>query len=143
MKVSDITSHGSTVSQVNITCSCGMENSFAEKITRSKLIVGLDNKGIKLDILSMQEKWLEDTVKCSESKESGKIARKKVGGIEAKVSVVKTEETSKIKRYRNCNKTGHSSSIEDRERSSPAWGKSCHNCGKEGHFKACWKSLRK
>ena len=129
--------------EFNITCSCGLENSFAEKITRFKLIAGLDDKDIKLDILSMQEKGLEETVKCIESKESGKIARKKVGEIEAKVSVVKTEETPKLKRCRNCNRTGHNSSIKERERSCPAWGKSCDNCGKEGHFKACCKSLKR
>ena len=51
---------------------------------RFKLIASLDNKDIKLDIISTQEKGLEDTVKCIESKENGKIARKKVGWIEAK-----------------------------------------------------------
>ena len=38
---------------------------------------------------------------------------------------------------------GGNSSIKEREKSCPAWGKSCDNCGKEGHFKACCRSTRK
>ena len=72
-----------------------------------------------LSLLTMH-KDLEETGKCIESIESGKIARKKVGETEAKVSVVKTEETHKLKVCRNCNRTG-----------------------KEGHFKACCKSAKR
>ena len=79
--------------EFNIICTCGVTNSFTESITRFKLIAGLDDKDIKEDILSMPDKSLEETVKCVESKESGKVARLKVGVSDAKVSVVKTEDT--------------------------------------------------
>jgi hypothetical protein len=119
-------------------------NSFTEIITRFKLIAGLDDKDIKEDILSMQDTNLEETVKCIESKESGKVARKKVGVDDAKVSVVKSDDTPNTprgsKRCKNCNRTGHGSNPTDREKSCPAWGKICDGCGKEGHFKACCNS---
>ena len=121
-----------------------MTNSFTESITRFKFIAGLDDKDIKEDILSMPDKSLEETVKCVESKESGKVARLKVGVSDAKVSVVKTEDTFNsprgVKRCKNCNRTGHSSNPKDREKSCPAWGKICDKCGKEGHYKIVCKS---
>ena len=67
-------------------------------------------------------KRLEETVKCVESK----VARLKVGVSDARVSVVKTEDTFNTprggKRCKNCNRTGHSSNPKDREKSCPAWG---------------------
>ena len=57
---------------------------MSESITRFKLIAGLDDKDIKEDILSMKDQDLEETVKCVENKESGKVARRKVG-VEAKM----------------------------------------------------------
>ena len=67
---------------------------------------------------------MEDTVKCVESKESGKIVRKKVGEIEVRVSEVKIEETSKLKLCMYGIIMGHSSSIKEREKSCPALGNS-------------------
>ena len=55
------------------------------------------------------------------------------------MSVVDTEVTPKLKRCRNCNRTGHSS----KEKFCLAWGKLCDNCGKEGHFKVCCKGAKK
>ena len=120
--------------EFNITCTCGVTNSFSESITRFKLIAGLDDKDIKEDILSMQTKDLEETVKCIENKESGKVARKKVG-VEAKVSVVRTEEDTNTpspkggRRCKNCNRSGHGSHPKDREKFCQAWGKQCDGCG--------------
>ena len=131
--------------EFNVTCTCGVTNSFSESITRFKLIAGLDDKDIKEDILSMQTKDLEETVKCIENKESGKVARKKVG-VEAKVSVVRTEEDTNTpspkggRRCKNCNRSGHGSHPKDREKFCPAWGKLCDGCGKEGHYKVCCNS---
>ena len=126
-----------------VTCSCGAKNSFAETITRFKLIAGLADADIKQDILSMSDMSLEETVKAVEGKESGKVAKTKVGTQDAKVSVVKSETsdvTPKTKRCRNYNRSGHGSSTAEREKSCPAWGKNCDSCGKEGHFKVCCKS---
>ena len=60
-------------------CSCGLTNSFTEAITRFKLIAGLVDTDIKEDILSMSDMNLEKTVKAVEGKESGKVAKLKVG----------------------------------------------------------------
>ena len=66
-------------------CSCGITNSFKEAITRFKLIAGLVDTEIKEDILSMSDMNLEEIVKAVEGKESGKVARLKVGVQDAKV----------------------------------------------------------
>ena len=85
-----------------------MTTFFADKITRFKLVAGLADKDIKLDVLSMQDKSLEETVKYIEGKDCGKIAREKVGERDTKVSVVKPAEPSQtLKRCKNCNMTGH------------------------------------
>ena len=82
-----------------------------------------------------------------EGKESGKVARLKVGVQDAKVSTVKTDSKdtnpdtrTKTKHCRNCNRTGHTSHPAEREASCPAWGKKCDSCRKEGPFKVCCKS---
>ena len=124
-----------------------MTNSFTEAITRFKLIAGLVDTEIKEDILSMSDMNLEEIVKAVEGKESGKVARLKVGVQDAKVSTVKTDSKdtnpdtrTKTKHCRNCNRTGHTSHPAEREASCPSLGKKCDSCGKEGHFKACCKS---
>ena len=66
-------------------CRCGMTNSFTEAITRFKLIAGLVDTNIKEDILSMSNMNPEETVKAVEGKESGKVAKLKVGVQDTKV----------------------------------------------------------
>ena len=103
-------------------CSCGRTNSFTEAITWFKLIAGLVYTDIKEDILSMSDMNLEETVKAVEGKESGKVAKLKVGVQDAKVSTVKTDSKdtnpdtrTKTKHCRNCNRTGHTSHLAERE----------------------------
>ena len=131
-------------------CSCGITNSFTEAITRFKLIAGLVDTDIKEDILSMSNMNLEETVKALEGKESGKVAKLKVGVQDAKVYTVKTDNKhtnpdtpTKIKRCRNGNRNGHTSYPAEKEASCLAWCKKCDSCGKQGHFKACCKSEKR
>jgi hypothetical protein len=74
-----------------VQCSCGITNSFTEAITRFKLIAGLVDTNIKRDILSKSNMNLEETVKAAEGKESGKVAKLKVGVQDEKVSAVKSD----------------------------------------------------
>ena len=60
-------------------CECQKEVSYADSIIRFKLIAGLHDPEIKEDILSENDKTLEETVKAIEAKESGKLARRTVG----------------------------------------------------------------
>ena len=53
--------------------------SYNDEVTRFKLIAGLHDIDIKEDILSVEDKNLEETVKMIENKESGKQAKKTVG----------------------------------------------------------------
>ena len=48
-------------------------------MTRFKLIAGLHDIDIKEDILSIEDKTLDETVKLIENKESGRQAKKTVG----------------------------------------------------------------
>ena len=59
--------------------SCNTDVSYADSIIRFKLIAGLNDLEIKEDILSSEEKTLDETVRAIEAKESGKIARRCVG----------------------------------------------------------------
>ena len=61
----------------------------------------------------MQDKNLEETVKSIESKESGKVARKKGGMVDVKVAVVKSEDDPNTQNL-ECNRMGHSSNPKDR-----------------------------
>ena len=60
-------------------------------MTRFKLIAGLVDTDIKEDILSMNNMNLKETVKVVEGKESGKVAKLKVGVQDAKVYTVKAD----------------------------------------------------
>ena len=65
---------------------CDSEVSNADSIIRFKLIARLCASEIKDDILSSEDRSLEDTVKAIEAKESGKLARKTVGVTSARTS---------------------------------------------------------
>ena len=54
-----------------VTCTCGTTVSYSDQVTRFKLIAGLHDIDIKEDILSIEDKALEETVKMIENKESG------------------------------------------------------------------------
>ena len=75
---------------------------------------------IKEDILSAEDKSLDETVKAIEAKDSGKLARKTVGVVHDSASskVTTIEQGQPTCGY--CNRTGHSSSQADREKFCPA-----------------------
>ena len=56
-------------------CECNRDVSYADSIICFKLIAGLYDPEIKEDILSLEERTLDETVKTIEAKESGKLAR--------------------------------------------------------------------
>ena len=58
---------------------CNKDISYSDSIIRFKLIAGLNDAEIKEDILSLEEKTLDETVKAIEAKEGGKIARQTLG----------------------------------------------------------------
>ena len=109
-------------------CSCNREVSYADSMIRFKMIAGLYDSEIKEDILSSEDKTLDETVKTIEAKESGKIARRTVGASNANpVASVKPVVKTPV-RCGHCNRTGHSS--KDRTwQNCPAFEKDCSNCG--------------
>ena len=165
----------------NIKCSCGLENSYADMIIRFKLIAGLSDKEIKEDILSVEDKNLEETLKMIESKESGKHAKEMIGNDnKSTVKLVKTtkqqvgpyrgeksfqssprtptgtrvpplnsthspnnNQTPNKNKCTHCGRQGHGSTTGEREKSCPAWGKTCGNCGRYGHFSAVCNAGRR
>ena len=56
-------------------CEYGKVVSYANNITRFKLVAGLVDEEIKEDVLSAGEKTLDETVKILEAKESAKKAK--------------------------------------------------------------------
>ena len=143
-------------------CDCQREVSYADSIIRFKLIAGLHDPEIKEDILSEDDKTLEETVKAIEAKESGKLARRTVGvSASSKVSEQSTGTKPRIVQlpdpmlgiYNNpivfsskckyCGLKGHMQSRESREKYCPAWDKTCLACDKKGHFRAVCKMKKK
>ena len=126
---------------------CDPEVSYADSIIRFKLIAGLSDAEIKEDVLSAEDKTLDETVKAIEAKESGKLARKTVGVTGAssasKAAAVTTGATPRTCDYcgRSCGSSA-SASRSSRERHCPAWGKACSKCKQKGHFAAVCRNQR-
>ena len=126
---------------------CDTEVSYADSIIRFKLIAGLSDAEIKEDVLSAEDKTLDETVKAIEAKESGKLARKTVGVTGAssasKAAAVTTGATPRTCDYcgRSCGSSA-SASRSSRERHCPAWGKACSKCKQKGHFAAVCRNQR-
>ena len=128
---------------------CDSEVSYADSIIRFKLIAGLSDTEIKEDILSTEDKTLDETVKAIEAKESGKLARKTVGvtgasSSSSKAAAVTTGATPRTCDYcgRSCGSSA-SASRSSREKHCPAWGKTCSNCKQKGHFAAVCRNQRR
>ena len=60
-----------------VACTCGTSVSYSDQVTRFKLIAGLHDIDIKEDILSIEDKALEETVKMIENKENGRQAKQR------------------------------------------------------------------
>ena len=135
-------------SRCNLTekCSCTPQTdvSYADSMIRFKLIAGLYDTEIKEDILSVEDKTLEETIKAVKAKESGKIAKKTVGATSVpNVPSVKPVLSQQVVRCGHCNRTGHGSSLQEREKKCPAFSKDCGNCGRKGHYRVVCKSRSK
>ena len=131
----------------------------SDSITRFKLIAGLADPEIKEDILSLEERSLDETVKAVEAKESGKLARQtlsatpgpsKMSNVKANPRIVQLPDPITFESYQvhrqhcsNCGKVGHTSQREDREKNCPAWDKICKSCNRKGHFQNVCRMKRK
>jgi len=119
---------------------CDSEVSYADSIIRFKLIAGLSEAKIKEDILSAEDRSLDETLKAIEAKENGKL----VGVSEAsKAAAVTTGAQPRNCDY--CGRTcGSSASVSrsSREKNCTAWGKVCSNCKQKGHFSAVCQKER-
>ena len=113
-------------------CTCNEEVSYSDHIVRYKLVSGLVDEEIKEDMLGLENKSLDDTVKAVEAKESAKRARTRLG---AKVTSQINKITPNQKHCKCCGKSGHShENIEERRASCPAYNATCFRCQKKGHF---------
>ena len=64
----------------SLICTCWETVSYANHLTRFKLVAGLVDEVIKEDVLCGEEKTFEETVKTVEAKESAKRAKVTLGG---------------------------------------------------------------
>ena len=138
---------------------CNKDISYSDSIVRFKLIAGLHDPEIKEDILSLEEKSLDETVKAIEAKESGKLARQTLGATAAPGKVATTSarriipggiydpsiqyNVSSTVKCSNCGKSGHSSQREEREKHCPAWDRICKSCNRKGHFQSVCRMKKK
>ena len=95
---------------------------------RFKLIAGLYDSEIKEDILSSEDKTLDETIKIIEAKESGKVARKTVDATTTPHVTSVKPVLQQVVRCGHCNRTGHSSAPQEREKKCPAFNKFCGQC---------------
>ena len=102
-----------------VTCTCGTAVSYSDQVTRFKLIAGLHDMDIKEDILSIEDKALEETVKLIENKESGKHAKKTVG-VQNPALVNRVQSEGPKNPCTHCGNKTHGSSQPEREKSCPA-----------------------
>ena len=116
--------------------------SYGDQVIRFKLIAGLQDIDIKEDILSTEDKSLEETVKMIENKESGRQAKKTVG-VQNPVQIKKIQPELENHQCTHCGGKTHGSSQPEREKKCPAYSQKCCRCGKIGHFQRVCKSKKK
>ena len=119
----------------SVDCVCEKKVSYADHLTKFKLVSGLVDTEIKEDILGGEDKSLENTVKAVEAKESAKRAKIKLGGRQGEVARVETKKCFR------CGGTDHAFTREGLEK-CPAKDKTCSKCGKIGHYKGTEKCSR-
>ena len=100
-----------------VTCTCGTTVSYSDQVTRFKLIAGLHDMDIKEDILSIEDKALEETVKLFKNKESGKHAKKTVG-VQSPAVVNRIQSEGPKYPCSHCGGKTHGSSQPEREKSN-------------------------
>ena len=120
----------------NKTC-CDAKVSYADDITKYKLVSGLVDSDIKEDALGLEATSLEEIVKVIEVKEGAKEANRTLGRRNGKVNEVANE----AKACFGCGDTRHGLTTEDRRRRCPYYNKPCPRCKKTRHSeKMCrWK----
>ena len=118
-----------------------MSVSYSDQVIRFKLIAGLQDIDIKEDILSTEDKGLEDTVKMIENKESGRHAKKTVG-VQGPAQVNKVQPEISHHPCTHCGRKTHGSSQPEREKNCPAFSQKCHKCGGTGHFQRVCQSKK-
>ena len=128
--------------QFEVTCSCGGSVSYGDQVIRFKLIAGLQDIDIKEDILSTEDKSLEETVKMIENKESGRQAKKTVG-VQNPAQINKIQPELENHQCTHCGGKTHGSSQPEREKKCPAYSQKCRRCGRVGHFQRVCKSKKK
>ena len=140
---------------------CGSSVDYSDIMFRDALIHGLDDEEIRLDILgeSRQDLSLEDTLSYVEAKESGKRSASHLIGdssISAAAVVSSYKCQGKVRAPSdptegkgsstccNCGRTGHGSSLQERSKKCPAFGKRCTKCNISNHFaNVCRQSSRR
>ena len=118
---------------------CDAKVSYADNITKFKLVSGLADSDIKEDALGLEFTTLEEIVKAVEVKESAKEANRTLGKCNFKVNEVTREGVCFA-----CGDTGHGLTREDRRRRCPYRNKQCPRCKGKRHMEAmCWKKMVK
>ena len=98
---------------------CGAKVSYADELTKFKLVSGLSDADIKEDALGLEVSTLEEIVKAVEVKESTKKANRTLG----RGKLGKVSKLAIRKSCFGCGSKEHSHTYEDRKRKCPNFTK--------------------
>ena len=122
----------------SVTCTCCKDGdkkccitkvSYANKITKFKLVSGLSDSDIKEDALGLEVTTLEEIVKAVEVKESAKEANRTLGKQNVRINEVARGGACHV-----CKSKDHGHTKEDRLQRCPYRDKPCPRCKVKGHI---------
>ena len=150
------------VCKYSVTCpNCSTSVSYADQVLRDTITRGLCDPDIQLEILgnSNQEMTLEQTIRFIEARESGKRSatrlldrQNNLAPVAAATSSYKHSQRhqnfhSHSSQRRPCGHCGgkinHGNRRSEREKTCPAFNRTCKKCGMKGHFESVCRGGQK
>ena len=136
---------------MTVTCTCGEENSFRDKVVMQVLLHGMRENDIRSKVLSRNTTGelleLHQAVDYIEAEEAGLIEASDLhehSSIHAlrRSGYMKGKDHVKKKKCRNCGgpRHGQHNTLADREAHCKAYGKTCSRCGKLHHYSSVCRS---
>ena len=115
-------------SDFHVKCGCGKDISFTDKMILYKLVYGVSDKKLQMELLTKTDLTLEVAEKMAEANERVKFCQAAMSGVKS------TYKKGKSKEDKNnpCSYCG-GSQHKDRKKECPAWSAKC-SCGVPHHY---------
>lgn len=122
--------------------------SYADRMMRDRVIIGVNNKDLQLKLLDRKEESLAEVIDMCKVFEAAEVNKRLLesGAEGIKINAVNrsssgSAEESKFAKFPKCFNCGKP--YNNRHRAiCPASNVICHSCGKRGHFKKCCRMQR-